>query len=112
MNIDHLFDFLFVVVGAFMASLYPAFRNWRGDVKEEGASAKEQQTMAKAVARLELLAEQHKADIDGVAEANRILVGRVNKRIDRLKEKGAAIETAVTGRLPRVSGEGEEITNG
>ena len=104
---DRLFDFGYVVIGALLASLYPAYRNWRSDAKAEGAASADLQTLAKTVGRLEQRADDQERDIAGVATAGRALHERHEKRIVRLEKRDAVMETAVTGKMPRASGENE-----
>jgi hypothetical protein len=98
------------VVGAIGASIPGMLRSWRSDVKAEGVSANVIATLQTSLGRIDQRLDDVTVDIDGVAKANRELYDRLEKRLDKAEKKGVALEGAVTGKMPRISGEGP--TNG
>jgi predicted secreted protein len=96
---EHLYQLFYVLVGALLAALPSTFRNWRSQAKQEGVESHVTQTILKDLGALQLQLRDLGEDLNAVAEANR-------KRFERLEKKGVALEQAVTGKMPRISGEG------
>ncbi len=112
---EHLFQFLLVlagvILGAIVGAVPGAIRGWKKDLIADGAKkqlelsrdaalANEAKERGKLEARLEGLEQ----DIQGVADMARA-------RFAKLEKKDTAIETLVTGKMPRVSGENEAVAS-
>jgi hypothetical protein len=110
---EHLFQVILLVAGALVGAIVSEVRSSikgarrdadrrlraaEREAKEEGARAIALQEMAKSIGKLELRAGELEEDIHGVAEMAR-------GRFEKLEKKDTALETFVTGKMPRVSGE-------
>jgi hypothetical protein len=95
---------LWIVLGAVAATAVGSIpKAWKGLKKEIGDEAVHREAefaMAKDIGALGVQLRDLKEDIDGVAKMSRT-------RFAKLEKKDTALETMLTGELPRITGETE-----
>jgi phage terminase Nu1 subunit (DNA packaging protein) len=102
---EHLFQVLLFLGGALVAFVPAYIRRRKRELKAEGKREQLEESRdlaltneAKERGKLEQRIEKLETDLNNVAKATSIRIGNIEK-------KGAALETFVTGQLPRLSGE-------
>ena len=108
---EHVFQSLLVLAGVLLAGIPVGLQRWKRDLIAEGKRKQIEESRdlaitneAKERGKLEARVDRLKEDIDGVAEMAR-------KRFGKLEKKDTALETFVTGKMPRASGENDAVTS-
>jgi hypothetical protein len=114
---EHLFQVLLLLVGSAVGAIATGTPGWirrrKKELIAEGARIEKENTRDAAIAnetkergKLEQRVDDVEEDINNVAKGNRILYDALEKRVAAIDKKGSNLEVYVTGKMPRVSGEG------